>query len=307
MRYLFANKSILEIEITSSALRLAVVSGRKESRSVLFSKAVALPPGVVNENYATQNIDDMERFIDVFREALAGISTNVKRTALSLPDGVFRVQTLEFDELPNRTAERERLIRWRLEKSALDVADTVLRYQVLRRKEKNGFSVLACVAKQAVIAQYESVLSESGLEPWTIGPSSFHAFNLYQPYLVKMSPVSVLAHIYGSGCATLISGSNGMFYRYKDVKRGDSDGAPARLVREIGDFLHYYINLDHAREDRVHRLYLTGSGALLPGLSDGLADMTSLDIEVLTPSVVLSSANGMGTEMSAALGAGYSL
>ncbi len=133
---------------------------------------------MVSEAYASPNIKDFYHLNAVLRECLADAPSGIRRAALSLPDGVFRVQTMEFEELPGTAEDRERLIRWRLEKgAAFDIAETALRYQILGRQDK-GFTLLSCVAKQAVIAQYESLLIGLGLEPWTIGPSSFHALEL---------------------------------------------------------------------------------------------------------------------------------
>jgi Tfp pilus assembly PilM family ATPase len=308
MQYSFANKPYLGIEITSSAIRLAVLSGRKESRSTPLVKAISLPPDLVNENYLTPNIHDVDQIVNLIQASLSDLPTiNLRRAALSLPDSVFRVQVLEFDELPSKPADRERLIRWRFEKSAFDISDTLLRHQVLKRLNTTGFSVLACVAKQSVISQYEDVLLRLGLEPWSIGLSSLHVLNFYEPYFAQLSPVTALAYVSENACTTIIKDPGGTFYRFKDVKKGRGEGVQARLTREIGDFLHYYRHMDRANKTEVKLLYLTGAGAYLPGLIEGIKEMTSLDVEVPEPSVIVSSLKGMGPEMAASLGAGYSL
>jgi Tfp pilus assembly PilM family ATPase len=228
--------------------------------------------------------------------------------ALSLPDGVFRVQTLEFDELPPKAADRERLIRWRLEKSiAFDSTDTFLRYQVLRQQHK-GFTVLACVAKQAVISQYESLLAGAGLEPWSVGLSSFYTLNFYSSLITSRSAVSALAHITEDSFATIIMDADGArFYRYKEMKRTGPDEMKTRFMREIDDSLHFYTHRDRAQQSEVKYLYLAGESSLPAELAAGLRSMTSLNVEVLSPAVVIPSANGIGIEMAAALGAGSAL
>jgi Tfp pilus assembly PilM family ATPase len=227
---------------------------------------------------------------------------------LSLPDGVFRVQMLEFDELPGKAEDRERLIRWRLEKgAAFDIAETDLRYHVLGRQEK-GFTVLSCVAKRAVIAQYESLLIGLGLDPWAVGPSSFHTLNFYFSYLTKKSAVSALAHLSEDTFATIIMDASGItFYRYKDVKRGSSEDIRSRLMREIDDSLHFYTHMDHLQQPEVQDLYITGESIVSAELAEGLRTITSLNVEVLSPAVAARSAQSIGPEMAAALGAGSSL
>jgi Tfp pilus assembly PilM family ATPase len=303
----------LGVEITSSAVRLAVLSGRGAKRSVQYVKTADLPAGLVAENYASLNISDTDELTRVLRECLDSAPANVKRTALSLPDGVFRVQILEFDQLPAKAVERERLIRWRLEKAAFDISDTVLRYEVLQQREQ-GFTVLACMAKQAVIEQYETLFFELGLEPWSIGLSSFHIINLYAPVILKKSPVFALAHLTDYSFTTVVTEADGArFYRYKEMKRGSTDDIKVRLMREIEDSLHFYTHMDRSQTAEVKDLFLSGEPALLGEFSEKIGAATSLNVEILSPAGVCTFASEQGTaspsltSMAAALGAGSAL
>lgn len=293
------------MEITASAVRVAVVSGRGEDLAALFTKSINLPAGVVSEVYSSPNIIDLEQASAVLRECLEGAPSGIRRAALSLPDRVFRVLTLEFDELPGKAEERERLIRWRLEKGAsVDISDSVLRYQVLGRKDK-GFTVLSCFAKQAVISQYESLLIALGLEPWAVGPSSFHTQNLYASYLTGKSEVSALAHVAEDSFATIVRETSGArFYRFKDVKRGGADAVRGRLMREIDDSLHFYSHMDRSQQSEVRDLYLSCESVMAADLAAGLRTMTSLNVEVLAPALVINSFENIEPEFAAALGAG---
>jgi type IV pilus assembly protein PilM len=303
-----AKKPYLGIDITASTVRLAVLSSRGVTCSVLFSKTTDLPAGTVSESYTAPNIQDISSLAGLIRESLSGVPvSDVKRAALSLPDGVFRVQTLDFDELPSKPMDRERLIRWRLEKSAFDISDTVLRCQVLRQQDK-GFSVLACLVKKSVLSQYEEVLVKAGLEPWSVGISSFHALNFYSSYLSKTSPVAALAQVSEDSFTTIIMDAGGArFYRYKEVKQGTAEEIRGRLMREIDDSLHFYTHMDRSQQPEVGRLYLTGDAVMCRELAKGFKEKTSLDVEVLSPSAVISVVDGAGPELAAALGAGCGL
>lgn len=307
MLRLISKRPGLGIEITSDTVRLAAVSGSNGQTDVLFSKESKLPAGIVTANYSSLNIHDPDGLMAAVRQCLDAISPmRARRAALSLPDGVFRVQVFEFDELPAKGVDRDRLIRWRFEKSAFDISEAVIRHQVQNRGDK-GFSVLACAAKKAVIAQYEDALIRSGLEPWSVGFSSLHVLDFYLPYLSKTSPLFALAHVSESSCTTIIAERGARFYRYKEVKRGNSGETTTGLIREIGDSLHFYTHMDRLQQNGVGRLYLTGDNAALPTLAEGLRDMTSIDVEVLSPSVIVPSQNGAGPNMAAVLGAGYGL
>ncbi len=276
-----------------------------------YAKAADLPAGIINGNYASPNISDENALVSVLRGCLSLFPQPYRRAALSLPDQVFRVQTLEFDDLPARTADRDRLIRWRLEKTAaFDLDETVLRYQVMRHEK--GFSVLACVAKRAVIEQYESVLRELGLEPWSVGISSFHVLNFFFPLMSRKSPAFALAHLTDDSFTTVVTEAGGTrFYRFKDMKRVSSDEIRARFVREIEDSLHFYFtHRDRAETSEVKSLYLTGASPLPGDLAAGISTDTPLSVEVLTPADILSPnqesrpAIDLPPTVTAALGAG---
>ena len=305
MLSLLPRRLCLGLEITSAEVRLAALSGRNGSSSILSLKKADLQPGQVTSGYSSLNIQDPEGVARALRSCLEGLSvTGARRAALSLPDGVFRVQTIEFDQLPGKTVDRERLIRWRLEKgAAFDIKDTLLRYQVLRRQQ-TGFTVLVSVAKEAVIGQYEELLTGLGLESWNVGISAFHALNFYSPYMVKKSAVSAMTHVTDDSFTTVVA-ENGevRFYRFKETKRAGAGELRSRLVREIEDSLHFYTHMD-PQQAPVGRLYLAGDSEALTGLAEELAEGTALDVEVLSPAAVLLREPGAGPEMAAALGAG---
>ncbi len=299
------------VEVTSSAMRLALVAGSGDDLSILHTGTYDLPAGWVTEGYSSPNIHAFDAVSGVLRQYLADAPVKTTRAALSLPDGVFRVQTLEFDELPSRSNDRQRLIRWRLDKAAaFDISATALRYQVLRQRER-GYTVLACLVKQPVLEQYERLLTGLGLEPWNVGLSSFHILNFFSPVITKKSTVSALAHITDDSFTTIVMEAGGArFYRYKELKRGGGE-IKAKLVREIEDSLHFYTHMDRLQTSEVKHLYLAGESAASDQLAEEIRLTTSLEVEVLFPAAVLTkpgkgspSFSAWPVSISAALGAG---
>ena len=167
--------------------------------------------------------------------------------------------------------------------------------------------MLACLAKQSVLSQYEGVLTMLGLEPWSIGLSSFSTLNFYADYLMKRSPVAVLAHVTDDAFATVIVENGGVrFYRYKEVKRGSGDEVRSRIIREIEDSMHFYSHMDRTQAAELGHLFLTGDAAANDGLAEGLQSRMAVIVESLSPAVVLSQGQA-DPDLAAALGAGGSL
>lgn len=78
-------------------------------------------------------------------------------------------------------------------------------------------------------------------------------------------------------------------------------------MREIDDSLHFFAHMDRSQQSVVHDLYLTGESVVSIGLAEELRTMTSLNVEVLSPATVIASAENIGPELAAALGAGSTL
>jgi Tfp pilus assembly PilM family ATPase len=303
----FLTGPCLGIEINSRALRMGLFTGNGASRSVLASRTVPLESGMVTEAFAAQNIRDSEGLASLVRSSLKDLTTlSLRRAGLSLPDGIFRVQTLEFDELPSHRRDRDRLVRWRLEKgAAFDVSNTVLRYQAVPRRDK-GCTVLACVAKQEVISQYEDLLTGLGLEPWAVAPSSFNVLNLYSPYLEgKNIPGFALAWVTEGSYTTIILEQGGpRFYRHKEIKASSPTDVTVRLIRELDDSIHFYLHMDRQQQSEVGHLYLAGEPTVVASLFESLKSETTLEIETLVPAVVLTSEREAASSLAAAFGAG---
>ena len=299
----------LGIEITSRALRLGLLSRSGDATNAVAMMSLILPAGMVTESYSLAPFGDRDGLVSLLRSSIQKVATRpVRRAGLSIPDGIFRVQILEFDDLPSRGRDRDRLIRWRLEKgAAFDTANTVLRYQVYALPDK-GYSVLACVAKQDIVAHYEALLTEVGLEPWAIVPSSLNVLNLYAPALAaRNSHGFALAWITESSYVTIIMEQGGpRFYRYKELRTGAAEDVTAKLLRELDDSLHFYMHRDRQQTSEVRHLSLAGEPSLLDPLVEELKQASALEIEALTLGMVIPSSDA-SPAMAAALGAGGSL
>jgi Tfp pilus assembly PilM family ATPase len=306
----FFSKPGVGIEITARAARMCALSRSGARSSVLASATVPFNAGVVNEHFGQLNIADPDALSVLLHAGLPELQTvHGRRVGLSLADGVFRVQNLDFDELPSGVEDRDRLIRWRIEKAAaFDATDTLIRYQVSPRAEK-GFSVLACIAKQGVVVQYEDLVGGLGLEVWNIGLASFHALNFYAPALAARNIGNyAFVWITEASYSTIIMERGGpRFYRFREIKGGAGENSAGRIMREIDDSLHFYTHRDRQQSAEILHLALAGDAAAVGALAEPLREAASLDVEVLLPSAVLPQAGGDTGAMAPAFGAGGGL
>ena len=297
------------LEIQPAALRLAAPEGTRSRAAGLVTKITELPGGMVSDGFEALNIHDWDGLLEILRNALGAPALHsARRAALSLPDSVFRVHVLEFDRLPNKKSEIERLVRWRLEKSAaFETSDIALRYQIFKQRG-DGFIVVASAARTDVLSQYEALILALGLESWTIGLSSFHTLNFYYRFLAAESSAFAFAHVYEDSFAAMIMERGELrFYRFKEIKKCGPEEMRDRLLRELEDSLHFYTHRDRKQPSEVGRLYCSGDPGVLDGLTEGLRNATSRTVETLSPDRVLGPGTCVEPELAAALGAGSAL
>jgi Tfp pilus assembly PilM family ATPase len=305
----FFTTTSLGLAIAPRSVTACALSRKRGTKNLrlLGSRTVPLPPGLVGEGFTSPVLDDRTNLTASLREVLREHAwERLRHAGLSLPDQFFRVQLLDFDELPDGHGDRERLVRWRMEKAAVvDMTGTVLRFQAARR-EDGGYTVLACIIKREVLAQYDDLLIELGLEPWNVRPASFHVLNLYAPSIAMRNITSyALVWLAESSANTLIVERGTVrFYRYREVKAGPPGDAAPRVIRELDDTLHFYQHMDRNQPSEVSHIFLAGDPLLITGMTDGLAAATALTVESITPSLVVAEPAPDGVVLDAALGAG---
>ncbi len=310
----FTKRRGLGIEILPGAVRLAAVRGSGARASVIYTKTAELPAGMVTDGFGYPNISDQQGLSAILAETLRDPAfSGIKKAGLSLPDGIFRVQSLEFDDLPGKRSEIERLVRWRLEKAAtFDMTGASLRFQVFRRQDKR-FSVLACAARQDVLSEYENLILGLGLEPWAVGISSLNTLNFYFPHLRNNESVA-FAYVSDNYLAVAISEYDcPRFYRFKEIKKGASEDVQDRLVRELDDSIHFYMHMDRAQPSGISHLCLAGDYAGLNSFAENFKATTPLQLDVLSPASAPLNVDARrkgempAPEMAAALGAGVAI
>jgi Tfp pilus assembly PilM family ATPase len=152
------------------------------------------------------------------------------------------------------------------------------------------------------------LLTAAGLEPWAIVPSSLNVLNLYAPALAaRNTPGFALAWITEGSYVTIIMERGGpRFYRYNELRTGTAEDVTARLLRELDDSLHFFMHRDRQQPIEIRHLFLAGELSLLGPLIEEFKQASALEIETITPGMVLPSSDA-SPAMAAALGAGGSL
>jgi type IV pilus assembly protein PilM len=153
-----------------------VIAGRAaDSRQSLeLCSTSELAPGCVVPDLTENNVRQREMVVGALRRALEQVGGRSRDVTAILPDAAVRVVLLDFDTLPDKAHEAESVIRFRLRKSLpFDVDKASVSYHA--QSTASGIRVIAAVALNTVVQDYESVFREAGFNPGVVLPSMIAA------------------------------------------------------------------------------------------------------------------------------------
>jgi type IV pilus assembly protein PilM len=153
-----------------------VIAARADdSRQVLeLCSTSELAPGCVVPDLTESNLRQPDQVVSALREVLGNVGSRSREVTAVLPDAAVRVALLDFETLPQNREEAEGVVRFRLRKSLpFDVDKAKVSYQA---QTSNGtVRVVAAVALNSVIQEYEAVIREAGFSPGVVLPSMLAA------------------------------------------------------------------------------------------------------------------------------------
>jgi Tfp pilus assembly PilM family ATPase len=215
--WLAAQPPTSAIEIASRRVTVAELSADRGEPVIAAYASETLPPDAVVPALVGVNIATPSIVGDALRRAFdrAGIRPP-RRAALIVPDSIARVSLLSFEQLPARAADLDQVVHWQIKKATpFPLEEARVSYEVLHA-EPGSHSVLATVARQDVIAQYEAVTDALGIHAGVVDLASFNIVNAviaagaHTPgdwLLVSLAPEATTLAI--------VRGQQLMFYRHR--------------------------------------------------------------------------------------------
>jgi type IV pilus assembly protein PilM len=153
-----------------------VFAGRVSERGGMVEMCAAgeLAPGSVVPDLLEANLRERKGVCDAIRETLDSLNSRSRDVIAVLPDAAVRVMLLDFEALPAKHEEAEGVIRFRLKKSLpFDLDKAKISYHA--QPATSGVRVVAAVALNSVVEDYESMFVEAGYSPGIVLPSMLAA------------------------------------------------------------------------------------------------------------------------------------
>ncbi len=180
-----ASKPKLACEISADRVLAGRVSD-SGGRTLEACASNELAPGSVVPDLIETNLRQPAGVYETIRTTMASLGGRSRDVVAVLPDAAVRVMLLDFETLPSKREEAESVVRFRLKKSLpFDVEKAKVSYHV--HPASGGVRVIAAVALNNVIEDYETAFRQAGYEPGVVMPSMLAALgaaNAQQPSLV---------------------------------------------------------------------------------------------------------------------------
>ena len=231
------------------------VSAARWSRSggVAAFAQERLTPGMIVPSAVETNIVDAAGVRAAMSKVCRQINAEREHAALLLPDPVIRIFVQHFDDFPRSATESIPLLRWRLKKSVpFDMTDTVFSY-VRQPSRDGGVDIVATIARQRVIREYEELVEAAGLNAGVVSGSSLASLAL-----LENQSSSLVARISDRTlCTAIVRGGALCGYRCTELPVTGAQISPQELFEEIFPLAAYY--QDTWRE-KIESVYIAGAG-----------------------------------------------
>jgi len=272
----------LVCEIGATGVAAARLGGKRVLEGHAFEP---LEPGLVAPSPVELNIADVAAVGKALDRVLNRAGVQGAEFALIIPDEVVRVFLLQFESLPRRAAEAVPLLRFRLRKSVpFDTEDSSVSYTVQPAgppaAPEGAVHVLAAIARQKIIRQYEELLEARQRRVGLVLSSTLASLPL-----VDDSRPSLLARLSGNTLTTVIVHAGSLaVYRCTSL-HGTADTITAQnLLDEVFPAIAYF---QDTWSTGVSEVRLAGLGARVDEFRGLLETELQCRVSPVVPSAVV--------------------
>lgn len=243
-------KPPLAVEVSRD--RISAVRWTRTGSIAEFA-AEPLKAGLIVPSAVDTNITDPASVREAMIRVCRKVHADREQVALLLPDPVIRIFVQHFDNFPRSAAESIPLLKWRLKKSVpFDMTDTVFSY-VRQASKDGGVDIVATIARQRIIREYEELVEAAGLNAGVVSGSSLASLAL----LDSQTP-SLVARISDRTLSTsIVRAGNLVGYRCTELPVPGAQLSPQDLFEEIYPLAAYYQDTWH---EKIESVYVSGIG-----------------------------------------------
>lgn len=279
-----ASKSKARPRIACEVSADRVLAGRLAEKGGLIEACTAreLAPGSVVPDLTEVNLREPEAVRKAINDAIGDIAGRARDVIAVLPDAAVRVVLLDFDTLPPNAQEAESVVRFRLKKSLpFDVDKAKVSYHA--QAALGGLRLVAAVALNSVIEDYESAFRDAGFSAGVVLPSMLAALGAAE----ADRPTLVLKVDARTTSLAILDSGQLLLFRTLENTRGVTITGE-QLAEEVYPSVVFFQDTYHTNIERIYIAGLPESGGAAPALRA----QTGADVRDLVETSRLASTDG---------------
>lgn len=261
-----------------------VLAGRLAEKGGVLEACTAreLAPGSVVPDLTELNLRQPEAVRKAINDAIGGIAGRARDVIAVVPDAAVRVVLLDFDTLPQNTQEADSVVRFRLKKSLpFDVDKAKVSYHT--QTALGGLRLVAAVALNSVIEDYESAFRDAGFNAGVVLPSMLAALGAAE----ADRPTLVLKVDARTTSLAILDNGQLLLFRTLENTRGVTITGE-QLAEEVYPSVVFFQDTYHTNIERIYVAGLPESG----GASPALRAQTGADVRELVESSRIGNTDG---------------
>ena len=218
------------VEIGATRVSAVALAWDKNVPRVVRHARASLPEGALTPNPASANVHDPDAVTAGIRKVLNVLPGRPTRVGLTVPDVAAKVSFVQFDSVPTRAGDLERLIAWQVRRSApFRIEDAQLAYTAGARRPNGAQEFVVVLIRRDIVEEYEAVCLEAGVHAGLIDLTGFNVINA----AMTMSPVAesdwLLVHLAEGYCTlAIVRGQDVIFFRNR----------PTQNIEDLTDLVH---------------------------------------------------------------------
>jgi type IV pilus assembly protein PilM len=308
------NKSLVGLDIGSSAVKAIELRQAGQGYKVSAIGVEPIPPDSIVDGA----IIDSGAVADAIRRLFSTRPFKAKDVAAALSGNSVIVKKITLPVMGEQ--ELAESIYWEAEQYIpFDIQDVNLDYQIIDSAGQGTMEVLLVAAKKDKIADYTSVITQTGRAPVIVDVDAFALQNAYEVnYGLDAGSVVVLLNAGASAInINILSGGQSVFTRdismggnafteavqkelnlaydaAEELKRGPTDDSNAYdearpVLRAVTDNLLLEIEKTFdffkatASSDHIDRIVLSGGASRVEGFADALKERFNTTVELFDP------------------------
>lgn len=173
MRFLGGSQGMVGLDIGSSAIKLVQVTSKRDGYDLQNLSTVSVPSEAIVDG-ALMNFSALGEAVGTLVKDKA---VKARKAACSISGNAVIAKVVTMPAMGK--AEMDEQIQWEAEQHIpFSIQDVNLDYQILARRE-GEMSILLVAAKKEILADYEKVVAEAGLELSVVDIDALAMFNCF--------------------------------------------------------------------------------------------------------------------------------